>query len=146
MQQVAQLTEGTFRAALDARFIDVILWAFGAQLRTLLPDSELQADCNRALAVLSRPPSHDLLVLWVEEIRKYYPDDEPLVSVIQIADAISARDLWSAVERRLLEVQGYRMLHSAFAFLTPQKNIAYPMEPYGVPLQPAISFFFPSQS
>ncbi|KAJ7872144.1 hypothetical protein B0H14DRAFT_3860471 [Mycena olivaceomarginata] len=146
MQQVAQLTEGTFRAALDARFIDVILWAFGAQLQTLLPDSELQADCNRALAVLSRPPSHDLLVLWVEEIRKYYLDDEPLVSVMQIADAISARDLWSAVERRLLEVQGYRMLHSAFVFLTPQKNMAHPMEPYGVPLQPAISFFFPSQS
>ncbi|KAF8184639.1 hypothetical protein K438DRAFT_1837621 [Mycena galopus ATCC 62051] len=108
MSQVAQLTEETFHAVLHARFFEVILWTAGAQVQAGASNSSFRGDCDEAFCILSRPPSDDLSLLWHEETCRYSPNEQ-LGSVIQMVDAISAQDMWSAVERRLLELTCHLM-------------------------------------
>ncbi|KAF8141026.1 hypothetical protein K438DRAFT_1878909 [Mycena galopus ATCC 62051] len=139
MSQVAQLTEETFHAVLHARFFEVILWTAGAQVQAGASNSSFRGDCDEAFCILSRPPSDDLSLLWHEETCRYSPNEQ-LGSVIQMVDAISAQDMWSAVERRLLEVQEDLILETAFAFIT--LDHATPQ----YPMQPGMAFFSTSQS
>ncbi|KAJ7748416.1 hypothetical protein B0H16DRAFT_1553343 [Mycena metata] len=119
MSGVAGQNDATFHAVLDARFLEVILWVSGAQIYHRKIDPALENECIRAFKVLSEPPSHDLSVLWVEQLLNLSADNS-IVSLAEAVHSITVQRLWPTIECRLLEMHVGAMLntmHNAEAHL-----------------------------
>jgi hypothetical protein len=98
-----------FHCVLHIRFPELILWVSGAQSDGRNSDKTLEAECHEAFVNLSKPPSSDLSILWVEQVLRFSPM-ESVVSLVGMVSTITAQHLWPVVEHRLLEVHANAML------------------------------------
>ncbi|KAJ7115254.1 hypothetical protein C8R44DRAFT_984024, partial [Mycena epipterygia] len=117
---VAQLNEETFHAVLNARFLEIILGASGAQMQWKDYDKTLETDCNAAFNILSEPPTADLAIFWVEQVNRFGSEDPPN-SLMRLVESITRQKMWPMVERRLLDLHVYPILGA----LLPTR---YPLE------------------
>ncbi|KAJ7115255.1 hypothetical protein C8R44DRAFT_984025 [Mycena epipterygia] len=106
---VAQLNGQTFHAVLSARFLETILWGSGVQMQGRNYDNPLETDCNSAFKVLIEPPTADLSILWVEQVRRFSCRD-PHISLRGLVESITCQRMWLMVERRLLDLHVYPIL------------------------------------
>ncbi|KAJ7739090.1 hypothetical protein B0H14DRAFT_2638345 [Mycena olivaceomarginata] len=77
MLEIAQLTDSLFHAVLDARFLEMVLWVSGAQIHHQNYNEDLKTECHMAFQILSQPPSHDLSILWVEQVLRICTTEHP---------------------------------------------------------------------
>ncbi|KAJ7136283.1 hypothetical protein C8R46DRAFT_580970 [Mycena filopes] len=106
---VARSNEGGFRAALDARFLEMTLWAAAAPRDPSTVDEELVHNCAAAFSLLSQPTSDALSLLWTDRIRRFSLE-ETVTSLPDAVDSIARHRRWWLVECRLLEMHAAAML------------------------------------
>ncbi|KAJ6568926.1 hypothetical protein B0H19DRAFT_1373337 [Mycena capillaripes] len=109
MSKVAQLTDSLFHSVLRARFLEMILWVSGAQIHYRNCNENLEEECHTAFQILSKRPSSDLSVLWVEQVLRLCPAEQA-ASLTGMISTITVQQTWPVVERRLLEMHAHSML------------------------------------
>ncbi|KAJ7115270.1 hypothetical protein C8R44DRAFT_794364 [Mycena epipterygia] len=106
---VAQLNENMFHGVLSARFLEMVLWASGAQMRWKKYNKILETNCNAAFNILSEPPTANLSILWVEQLHGFGSEDSS-TSLSGLVELVTLRQMWPTIERRLLEMHVCAML------------------------------------
>jgi hypothetical protein len=105
------LNDETFHAVLGARFLEMILWVWGSQMRAKSPDEPLKIDCQDAFQILSAPSSSGSSQLWIEQVDRYGPTDlSEIKSLPRMVAAITTQQTWPVVERLLLEMHLHTIL------------------------------------
>ncbi|KAJ7136290.1 hypothetical protein C8R46DRAFT_1135272 [Mycena filopes] len=129
---VARSNEGALGAALDARFLEMILWVAAAQSQRHTNDNELVHECAAAFSLLSQPTSYDLSILWMDQILRFCPEGT-VTSLPQAVESITSHSRWPLVECRLLEMYVGAMLQLMHSLpdivvldLEPQPLAKYP--------------------
>ncbi|KAJ7115265.1 hypothetical protein C8R44DRAFT_855310 [Mycena epipterygia] len=118
---VAQLNEETFHAVLNARFLEIILWASGAQMQWKDYDKTLETDCNAAFNILWEPPTADLSIFWIEQVNRFGSEDPPN-SLMGLVESITRQKMWPMVERRMLDLHVYPILGALLSTLYPLES------------------------
>ncbi|KAJ7691330.1 hypothetical protein B0H17DRAFT_566082 [Mycena rosella] len=137
---VAQLNKATFHAVLSARFLEMVLWAAGAQIHA---KKTLESQYDDAFNILSHPASSDLHILWTEKVLEI-GGSIPSTTLYRLVDEVTIQDAWPVVECRLLEPHARAMLKTAVPFISPDHEMLRQMAPYGI-FQATPGFFEDSQ-